>query len=87
MIPYRPVLEVRALIAEGLLLFVGHHSILAWGPSGQAWESAKLSDEGVTIVGINDGVLRGKGWDMMSDREKPLALDLRTGLLLPPHSG
>ena len=28
MIPYRPVLEVRAVVAEGLLLFVGHHSIL-----------------------------------------------------------
>ncbi len=39
MIPYRPVLEVRAAVAEGLLLFVGHHAILAWGPSGQAWES------------------------------------------------
>ena len=87
MIPYRPVLEVRAVVAEGLLLFVGHHSILAWGPNGQAWESAKLSDEGVNLAGIDGGVLRGKGWDMMSDREKPLALDLRTGLLLPPHSG
>ena len=83
MIPYRPVLEVRAVVAEGLLLFVGHHSILAWGPNGQVWESAKLSDEGVTIAGIDNGVLRGKGWDMMSDSEKPFSLDLRTGLLLP----
>ena len=87
MIPYRPVLEVRAVVAEGLLLFVGHHSILAWGPNGQAWESAKLSDEGVTIAGIDGGVLRGKGWEMMSDSEKPFALDLRTGLLLPSHAG
>jgi len=71
----------------GLLLFVGHHSILAWGSSGQAWESAKLSDEGVTIAGIDGGVLRGKGWEMMSDREKPFALDLRTGMLLPAHAG
>jgi hypothetical protein len=87
MIPYRPVLEVRAAAAERLLLFVGHHSILAWGSSGQAWESAKLSDEGVTVAGIGDGVLRGAGWEMMSDREKPFALDLRTGLLLPAPAG
>ena len=53
MIPYRPVLEIRALVEENLLLFVGHHSILAWGRDGQAWESAKLSDEGVTITGID----------------------------------
>jgi hypothetical protein len=86
MIPYRPVLEVRVVVAEGLLLFVGHHSIFAWGANGQAWESAKLSDEGVTIAGIDGGVLRGKGWEMMSDSEKAFALDLRTGLLLPAHA-
>jgi hypothetical protein len=86
MLPYRPVLGVRAVIAEGLLLFVGHHSILAWGSSGQVWESAKLSDEGVSIAGIDGGALRGKGWDMMSDSEKSFALDLRTGLLLPSRT-
>jgi hypothetical protein len=86
MLPYRPVLGVRAVIAEGLLLFVGHHSILAWGSSGQVWESAKLSDEGVSIAGIDGGALRGKGWDMMSDSEKSSALDLRTGLLLPSRT-
>jgi hypothetical protein len=87
MLPYRPVLEVRAVVAEGLLLFVGHHSILAWGSSGQAWESAKLSDEGVNLAGIDGGVLRGKGWEMMSDSEKSFALDLRTGVSLPSHAG
>jgi hypothetical protein len=83
MIPYRPVLEIRALVSEGLLLFVGHHSILAWGGNGQAWESVKLSDEGVTITGTDGGILRGTGWEMMSDREKPFALDLRSGMRLP----
>ena len=58
MIPYRPVLEVWPAVAEGLLLFVGHHSILAWGRDGQAWETDKLSDEGVTIAGIDNGVLQ-----------------------------
>ena len=82
MIPYRPVLEIRPLLQEGLLIFVGHHSVLAWGRDGQAWESEKLSDEGVTITGIDGGVLRGTGWDMISDHEKPFALDLLNGTLL-----
>jgi len=81
MIPYRPVLEVRAASETGLLLFVGHRSILAWGGEGQAWESAKLSDEGVSILGIEEGVLRGAGWEMISDRETSFALDLRSGLV------
>ncbi len=82
MISYRPVLEIRALAPEGLLLFVGHHSILAWGAQGVAWDSGKLSDEGVTISGVESGVLRGVGWHMMTDKETPFALDLRTGLIV-----
>jgi hypothetical protein len=86
MIPYRPVLEIRPLVDENLLLFVGHHSILAWGREGQAWESVKLSDEGVTVNEAAGGVLRGSGWEMKTDREKPFALDLQSGTLLPVAS-
>jgi hypothetical protein len=82
MIPYRPVLEIRPVVAEGLLLFVGHHSILAWGRDGQAWESAKLSDEGVTIAGIDVGVLRGLGWNITFDKETSFSLNLRSGHII-----
>jgi hypothetical protein len=79
MLPYRPVLEVRPLPAQGLLLFVGHRSILAWGARAKAWESEKLSDEGITIQGIENGLLRGLGWEMIADRETPFLLDLQDG--------
>jgi hypothetical protein len=79
MIPYRPVLQVRAVSDVALLLFVGHHSILAWGPDGQAWESGKLSDEGVTITSIQGSTLHGMGWELITDKETPFALDLVTG--------
>ncbi|MDE3163108.1 MAG: hypothetical protein KGL64_07600 [Acidobacteriota bacterium] len=79
MISYRPVLQVLSAVAQGLMLFVGHHSILAWGAQGQAWESAKLSDEGITIRGFANGQLHGLGWEMVADREMPFTLDLRTG--------
>jgi hypothetical protein len=82
MIAYRPVLEILPAVAEGLLLFVGHRSILAWGREGQAWESEKLSDEGVTITRVEHGVLRGTGWEMKTDREKPFAIDLRSGAIV-----
>lgn len=79
MIAYRPVLEVRALAAQGLLIFVGHHSILAWGAGGQFWQSEKLSNEGVTITVIEAKKLHGRGWNMITDKETPFTLDLRTG--------
>ena len=80
MLPYRPVLEIHPLAAQGLLLFVGHHAILAWGRNGQAWQSEKLSSEGVTITHVEDHTLQGHGWDLMTDKETQFALDLRTGL-------
>jgi hypothetical protein len=78
-IAFLPVLEVRPAVENELLLFVGHYSILAWGKDGQAWQSEKLSDEGITITGIESGVLRGLGWKMMTDKETPFSLDLTSG--------
>jgi hypothetical protein len=79
MIPYRPVLQIVLAVAYGLLLFAGHHSILAWGPAGQAWESENLSDEGLTILGVDHGVVRGTGWAMRMDEETHFSLDIQTG--------
>lgn len=80
MLPYRPVLKVRPIHDHGLLLFVGHRTILAWGTAGEAWETVKLSDEGVTVTAIEGRVLRGLGWNLMTDKETPFTLDLRSGL-------
>jgi hypothetical protein len=78
-IEYRPVLEVRPVVEQELLLFVGHHSILAWGRDGQLWQSKRLSSEGVAIQSIADSKLRGIGWDLMTDKEFEFKLDLRSG--------
>jgi hypothetical protein len=83
MILYRPVLEIRQVPAQNLLLFVGHHSILAWGANGQSWQSEKLTDEGITLEDIDGPILHGLGWDLTTDKETPFALDLKTGLRLP----
>lgn len=83
MLPYRPVLDVRPASSDGLLLFVSHHKILAWGRDGQAWESEQLSDEGVTITSIEPGMLRGTGWEMRTDKEISFALDLQSGRRIP----
>jgi hypothetical protein len=84
MISYRPVLKILPVVAAGLLLFAGHHSVLAWGCNGEAWISEKLSDEGVTITGIENGVLHGAGWEMKTDKETPFALELKSGRGIPP---
>jgi hypothetical protein len=78
-IAYRPVVDVRAVPSQHVLLFTGFHSILAWGRNGVAWESEKLSDEGLRITEVRGKQLHGFGWDMRRDKEIPFALDLRNG--------
>jgi len=84
MIAYRPVLQVLPVFPQGpsrmeCLLFVGHRSILAWDKNGQIWESERLSDEGVTVSAIDEGLLHGTCWQMRSDAETRFTLNLLTG--------
>ena len=79
-VEYRPTLQVLALPENGILLFAGHHSLLAWGAQGKAWQSPRLSWEGIEIGRVEGDRLSGIGWDMLADRYVPFTIDLRTGL-------
>jgi hypothetical protein len=78
-VEFRPVLEIRALPERGLLLFAGHHALLAWGVGGKAWQTARLSWEGVQISSIEGRWLHGVSWDMPADRDVHFKVDLETG--------
>lgn len=78
-IEYRPVLETRALREQNLLLFMGHYALIAWGENGKAWETARLSSEGVQINNIEGNQLHGIGWDMRADQDVPFTVNLTTG--------
>jgi len=70
---------VLLLLPQRLLLFIGFHSLVAWGVDGLAWESARLSWEGLRITEIEGDTLRGFGWNLMTDKEVEFSLDLLTG--------
>jgi hypothetical protein len=78
-VPLKPVVEVVVLAAHGLLVFVGFHAMVAWGVDGMAWQSARLSWEGIRVVGVDGNSLRGFGWDMRTDREVEFLVDPGTG--------
>jgi hypothetical protein len=79
MLHYRPVLEILPLPEQNLILFIGHHAILAWGTNGESWQSNRLSSEGITIDSVEENKLNGHGWDLMTDKDTPFILDLATG--------
>ncbi|MGP8259708.1 MAG: hypothetical protein ACLQM6_07125 [Acidobacteriaceae bacterium] len=83
-IPLKPVVEVLPFDAHGLLLFVGFHAIVAWGADGLAWQSARLSWEGIRVTGLRadtngTAALHGFGWNITTDREVEFRVNLRTG--------
>jgi hypothetical protein len=78
-IPYRPVTWVYAVREQGLLLFASFHAVWALGIAGKAWETGRLSWEGLRVTGINGRQLQGFGWDLDSDAEVPFTVDLTTG--------
>lgn len=87
-VAFRPVLGVRAMREHGVLLFAGHHALLAWGAQGEAWQTPRLSAEGLRITEVRGDELHGFGWDLLTDREVPFSVDLRTGARVqaPPES-
>jgi hypothetical protein len=85
-IAVRPVMEVGSLLAHNLLLFVGSRELVAWGSSGQLWETPRLSSEGLRLVEVQGDELYGFGWDRITDREVPFMIDLRTGKVSYPRS-
>ena len=78
-IALKPVVEVITAVPAELLLFVGFHRILAWGRGGVAWETERLSWEGVRVVAVEDEKIIGFGWNLVSDREVEFQIDLHTG--------
>lgn len=78
-IPYRPVTWVEASAGQGLLLFAGFYALWALGAEGMAWETSRLSWEGVRVTEIDGLRLQGFGWDLETDAEVPFTVDLATG--------
>jgi len=79
MVEYRPVLAVTPLLSQQLLLFTGHQSLMAYGATGKAWQTSRLSWEGVKILAVRESSLTGIGWDLIADKEFEFEVDLGTG--------
>jgi hypothetical protein len=75
----QPVVDLRVLPQHGLLLFAGFTSITAFGGSGIAWTTQRLTWEGLTITAIDGDKLLGNGWDALTDKEARFEVDLKTG--------
>jgi hypothetical protein len=77
LLPLRPVVAVHPVPDAGAVVLAGFHHLTILDAGG-AWESPRLSWEGIVVTGAEGDVLHGTGWHMRTDREVPWALNLRT---------
>jgi hypothetical protein len=75
----KPVVDMRVLSPQGLLLFAGFTSITAVGSEGILWTTERLTWEGLTITEVSGDKLSGRGWDAITDKEVQFEVDLKTG--------
>ncbi|ADW69879.1 hypothetical protein [Granulicella tundricola] len=81
LLPLKPVVEFHQ--TPEALIFIGFHTIIAWGREGLLWQTFRLSYEGLKVTAVTETLIEGLGWDLMTDKEIPFAVDLATG----HHSG
>jgi hypothetical protein len=76
LLPMRPVVSVHPAPQADALVLIGFHTAYILTGS-EAWQSPKISWEGVAVTGLDGDTLHGTGWHMPSDKELPFILNLR----------
>jgi hypothetical protein len=78
-VDFRPVTAITAIADQNLLVFSSFHSMLAWSAEGKAWQTGRLSWDGVRVTAVRGETIFGLGWDISTDRELPFEINLKTG--------
>jgi len=83
-----PVLDVRPILEQRLLIFSDFTSLAAYGPNGLVWYSPRVCWDNLKIHTITEATIEGTGFDPPSGQDRPFAVDIRTGqsVLPPPTS-
>jgi hypothetical protein len=82
-----PILDVRLLPEEGLLVLSDFTRLAAYGCSGLVWQSPRVCWDGLKIVSVTNDTIEGTGYDPTNSitHELRFVVDLKTGRSkLPP---
>jgi hypothetical protein len=83
-IPVFPVIDVRPLPEDNLLVFSDFVKLAAFGSRGVAWQSPRVCWDGLKITGVNRETIEGTGYDPVNSRESRFVVDVKTGKSLLP---
>jgi hypothetical protein len=74
-----PIIDVRAVLGAGLVVFAGYTELLAFGKEGVKWRTKRLSWDGLKLVAVDDGTIVGEYWDIREEAMQRFEVDLATG--------
>jgi hypothetical protein len=78
-VPTVPVLDVRSVVSQEILIIADYTHLFAYDSKGLKWQSARLAYDGFKITVIDNNILQGTYWDIRAEKEKTFGVDLRDG--------
>ncbi len=80
-VPVRPILNIRAERAMGVVLLNDFTRIVAFGEKGQIWRSESLCSDELQIKGLDAETIHCAGWDAPTGDRISFRVQLETGKL------
>ena len=75
----RPILNVISVPSRRMVVFANYTELVAYGESGVAWMSDRLSWDGFTVTHVTDEHIIGTAWDPRVEQAVTFRVDLANG--------
>ena len=75
----------KAIQPKNLLVCADYTKVVAYGPDGVVWESARVSSDGIQIIDAAGERLEVIGWDAAVSHRVRLSIGLDDGSILARH--
>jgi hypothetical protein len=74
-----PIIDVRPIHSHGIIVFANFTSMVAYGKSGVAWRTKRLSFDSLRITEVTGKFIIGEYWDIRIEGMSNFVVDLSTG--------
>jgi len=74
-----PIVDVRPVVAQGILVFATLTDLVAYNEAGIKWRTKRLAWDGLTLTGVTETVIAGTFYDIRKEARGTFVVDLTTG--------
>jgi len=74
-----PIIDVRTVFAQGIIVFADYTTLVAYGPAGVKWQTKRLTWDSLKITEVTDTTIKGEFWDIRNEATAGFTVDLATG--------